>query len=73
MASTLQENINEAVALLPPAGEKVEFDTYKGQLYSANPNTGKDVFTYMLKNDLVKRELSKNADGKPIVLLSRKA
>lgn len=70
---TKQDNINAALDLLPPAGEKVEFDTYKGQLYGANPDGGKEAFTHILKNNLVNRELSRNEEGKPIVLLSRKS
>lgn len=67
----LQDQINAAVELLPPVGQTIEFNAYKGQLYAANPDGGKDAFTFMLKNKLVKQELSSGEDGKPIVLLSR--
>lgn len=70
---TLQGSIDGALELLPAEGGKVEFDTFKGQLYGADPDGGKDAFTYIIKNDLVKRELERNSEGKMVVMLSRKA
>jgi hypothetical protein len=65
--------VKAAVALLPPAGEEVEFDTYKAKLYSEYPDGGRDSFAHMIKRDVVNKKLRKNADGKPVVMLSRKA
>lgn len=70
---TLQGSIDAALELLPATGQKVEFDTFKGQLYGADPDGGKDAFTHIIKNNLVKRDLERNADGKLVVMLSRKA
>ena len=69
----MDEMIASALELLPAAGSKVEFDVYKSKLYAANPEKGRDVFAYMIKRDLVQKELSRNSDGAVVVMLSRKA
>lgn len=71
--SSSQGNIEDALALLPPAGQEVEFDAYKAQLYTANPDNAKDAFTQMLKRELVNKRLVTKDDGKHVVMLSRKA
>lgn len=70
---TLQQSIDGALELLPPVGQVVEFDTFKGQLYATDPDGGKDAFTHIIKNNLVKRDLVRNAEGAMVVQLSRKA
>lgn len=70
---TLQEQIDAAVALLPPVGQSVEFDAFKAQLYTANPDGGKDAFTYMLKNGLVKTKVTRQADKTMKTTLERPA
>lgn len=69
---SLQGSIDAALEMLPPAGSVVEFDAFKSSLYAADPDGGKDAFTYMIKNDLVKRDLTRNSEGKIVVNLSRK-
>lgn len=71
-ATDLQSMVNEAVEMLPPAGEKVEFNAYKAQLYAANPDNGRDVFAHMIKREVVKKELGRNEENAIVVLLSRK-
>lgn len=63
----------EALALLPPAGQKVEFNAYKEKLYTANPNNGRDVFSHMIKKDLIAKTLDRDKDGKIVVMLARKS
>lgn len=70
---TMQESINGALELLPPVGQTVEFNVFKGQLYAADPDGGKDAFTHIIKNNLVKRDLRRNEQGEMVVDLSRKA
>jgi len=65
--------IAEALALLPPVGQSVEFEAYKAKLYAANPEKGRDVFAHLIKKDLLDKKLSRDAAQKIIVLLSRKA
>lgn len=72
MAVTTQGNIEDALDLLPPAGQEVEFNAYKAQLYAANPDTGKDAFTQILKRELVNKRLVTTEPGKHVVMLSRK-
>lgn len=68
----MDEMIGAALALLPPAGQTVEFEAYKQKLYAANPTNGRDVFAHLLKRDLVGKKISRNAQGGMVVLLSRK-
>lgn len=70
---SLQEQIDGAVALLPPAGESIEFDEFKSKLYAEYPDNGKDVFTYMLKNKLVKTTVTRQADKSMKTTLARPA
>lgn len=65
--------MSQALDLLPANNGEVEFDAYKAQLYSQLPNNGRDVFAHMIKRDLVQKKLSRDSNGKIIVLLSRKA
>jgi hypothetical protein len=68
---TLQESIDAAVELLPPAGQSIEFDEFKAQLYAANPDGGRDAFAYMLKNKLVKTTVTRQADKSMRTTLER--
>lgn len=72
MAKGMDEMLSEAVEMLPPVGKTVVFDDFKAQLYSANPNNGRDVFSYLIRQGLVQKRLSRNSDGQMVVLLSRK-
>lgn len=71
--ATLQDAVDVALELLPPVGQKIEFDEFKAKLYADQPDNGRDAFARIIKQDLAVKELSRNADGKIIVLLSRKA
>lgn len=66
-----QEQVNQALALLPSDGSEVEFDAYKAALYAANPDGGKVTFTRILTNKLVNRRLTL-ANGGYAVWLSKK-
>lgn len=70
---SLDQLVALAVDLLPPVGTQVEFDVYKAQLYAAHPDGGRDAFAHMIKRDVIKKVLGTNAEGKPVVMLSRKA
>lgn len=70
---SLEDVVKAGIELLPPVGQKVEFDEYKAKLYAAYPDGGKDAFARMIKAELVNKELSADANGKMVVLLSRKA
>lgn len=70
MAASLDEQISVALALLPVEGE-VEFDAYKAQLQTANPDNAKAVFTKILIAKMANRRLQ-IVDGQPTVYLSRK-
>lgn len=72
MADNLDMAVVDAIALLPPVGQTVEFNAYKSTLYAANPDGGKDVFARMIKAGLVNKKLSRNSAGEVTVLLSRK-
>lgn len=61
----------QALDMLPADGSKVTFDAYKSQLYAANEANGKDVFTHLLKKELVGRELGRDSNGKVVVHLFR--
>lgn len=63
MADSFNDKVKEALALLPPEGQKMEFDEYKAKLYSVNPDTGKDVFTHLIKRDLIGKVLDQREDG----------
>lgn len=67
----VQAQIEDALALLPATGE-IEFDAYKAQLYIANPDGGKAVFTHILNAGKLNKRV-KIEDGVPVVYLSRKA
>jgi len=67
----VQAQIDEALELLPPTGE-VEFEAYKAQLYTANPDGGKAVFTHLLLTGKLQKRLQV-AGGAVTVFLSRKA
>jgi hypothetical protein len=71
-ANDLQGMVNEAVDMLPPKGEKVEFNAYKAKLYAANPDNGQAVFSHMIKREVVNKELGRNEENAIVVLLSRK-
>lgn len=70
---TLQEQIDAAVELLPPAGQSIEFDEFKSKLYAANPDGARDAFTYILKNGLVKTKVTRQADKSMKTTLERPA
>lgn len=67
-----EDQLDEALALLPAVGQWMEFNEYKAKLYSANPQGGQPVFERMLKFDVVQKKLDVDTNGKPIVLLARK-
>lgn len=73
MAKSLDQMVTEAVAMLPASGQSVEFDTYKANLYAANPNNGRDVFSHLIRQGVVNKKLSRNSNGEMVVLLSRKS
>ena len=56
-----QEKIDAALALLPSDGSEIDFDAYKDSLYAAMPESGKEVFTYLLQRNMVKRRLELKA------------
>lgn len=67
----VQQQIEEALALLPETGE-IEFDAYKALLQAQNPDGAKEVFTQILKKQMLARRLI----TRPLpatVMLSRKA
>lgn len=71
MPKTIDQQMKEALDLLPVEGE-VEFDTYKAQLYAANPDGGKEAFTNLLKNHALNRRV--DFSTRPVtVYLARKA
>lgn len=72
MAKGMDEMLGDAIEMLPPAGKTIVFDDFKAQLYAANPNNGRDVFSYLIRQGLIQKKLSKNSDGQMVVLLSRK-
>jgi len=67
----MNELVSQALELLPKSGEVV-FDAYKAQLQSAMPDKAKDVFTHILKNDLLGKVVRYDSNGKITVYLSRK-
>lgn len=71
--ASLDDVVKGGIDLLPAVGQKVEFDVFKGQLYAAYPDGGRDAFARMIKNELINKELARNADGKLVVMLSRKS
>ena len=66
-----QEQVEQALNLLPSDGSEVEFDAYKATLYAANPDGGKATFTRILTNKMVNRRLSLS-NGVYTVFLSKK-
>jgi len=70
MAGT-NDMVAAALELLPKAGEWMEFDDYKANLYNANPSKGRDVFAHIIKNDLALKKLDTNTEGRVVVMLSR--
>jgi hypothetical protein len=68
---TLDDAVQAALDLLPPAGTEVEFDAYKAQLYAVNPDNGRDAFAHILKRDLVNKQLVTTSPGVHKVMLSR--
>ena len=70
---SFNEQLKDAIELLPPGGKQVVFDDYKAQLYAANPDGGKAVFTHMIKNDLLGKELVRDASGNIALVVSRLA
>lgn len=67
----MDELVAQALALLPSSGE-VGFDAYKAQLNQAMPDKAKDVFTYVLKNNLLNKVVKYDSNSKIQVYLSRK-
>lgn len=66
----MNELVEQALALLPASGEVV-FDTYKAQINNAMPNQAKDVFTHILKNQLVKTRVAYDANKKITVYVGK--
>lgn len=69
----LNDVVKAGIDLLPPAGQKIEFDAFKAKLYAAYPDGGRDAFARMIKAELINKELDKDKDGKMVLLVSRKA
>jgi hypothetical protein len=67
----MNELVAKALALLPTSGE-ILFDAYKAQLNSAMPDKAKDVFTHILKHDLVGKVVKYDTNKQVQVYLSRK-
>jgi hypothetical protein len=65
--------VQSAIELLPAAGQWMDFDEYKAKLYLANPQNGRDVFAHLLKGDLIDKKMQPGKDGKPQVVVGRKA
>ena len=72
-AMNLDQMVDEALDLLPPVGQTVDFDAYKEQLRTAYPDASRDIFAHMLRQNLVGKKLVRGEDGKPRVQLSRLA
>lgn len=70
---TLQDSVDAALELLPAVGQKVEFDAFKAQLYTADPDNGRDAFAYMIKQGLMQKKLEHSPEGGMSLMLSRKA
>jgi len=70
---SLDEQVAEAVELLPPVGEAIEFNEFKAKLYAVNPDGGKDAFTFMLKNGMVKSKVKRQPDKSMKTTLERPA
>jgi hypothetical protein len=68
----MDELVAKALSMLPASGEIV-FDAYKASLQSEMPDNAKDVFTFILKNNLLGRQVRYDKDGNIQVYLSRKA
>jgi hypothetical protein len=62
--------VAQALSLLPTSGDVV-FDVYKAQINTAMPDKAKDVFTYILKNQLVKTRVAYDANKKIVVYLGK--
>jgi len=67
----MQELLAQAIELLPKTGE-VQFDAYKASLNTAMPDKSKDVFTYLLKHNMLNKRVVVGEDHKVNVFLSRK-
>lgn len=67
----MDELVKQALALLPLTGEVV-FDVYKNSLNSKMPDNAKDVFTRILKMDMLNRRVAYDANHNIQVYLSRK-
>jgi len=68
----MDQLVQQALALLPASGD-VLFDTYKGQINNAMPDKAKDVFTHILKNQLVKTRVAYDANKKIQVYVGKVA
>ena len=74
MAGNYGDKVNAALDMLPAVGSEVEFDAYKAQLQAADPNNWRETFEFILKNNLVKKSVTRPPVGNPVqVMLSRKA
>jgi hypothetical protein len=71
--ASFNDQLKQAVELLPSADKPMIFDDYKAQLYSVNPDGGKAVFTHMIKNDLLRKELARDSSGNVILVVSKLA
>lgn len=68
----MDELVQQALGMLPASGTVV-FDVYKAQLQTAMPDKAKDVFTHILKNNLLSKKVKYDENKNIVVLLSRKA
>lgn len=67
----MDELVRQALMLLPVTGEVV-FDVYKGNLTAQMPDHAKDVFTRILKGDMLNKRVAYDANKNIQVYLSRK-
>jgi len=67
----MDDLVKQALELLPASGTVV-FDAYKAQLQTAMPDNAKDVFTHILKNNLLSKKVKYDNNKNIVVLLSRK-
>ena len=71
--ASFNEQLKQAVDLLPPVEKPILFNDYKAQLYDVNPDGGKAVFTHMIKNDLLRKYLDRDTNGNVILVVSKLA
>lgn len=69
--ASFNEQVKQAIDLLPSADKPMLFNDYKAKLYSVNPDGGKAVFTHMIKNDLLRKSLDRDTSGNVVLNVSK--